>query len=234
MGPILALAITLAFSSTLFAQPGRQSTRARDWTAGTADLSGVWQGRQDAITFSPQEPPLRPWAEEEFKAIMPGYGPRATPNSHDPILRCLPPGVPRILLIPLPMQIVQIPDKVIMLFEYDHYIRHIYTDGREHPEDLSPTWMGHSIGKWEGDTLVVETTGFNDQSWLDQVGHPHSDALRLVERIRRVDQDTLQIDITIDDPKAYDRPWTGQVVFHLRPGWNLIEYICTDSMAVPR
>ena len=132
------------------------------------------------------------------------------------------------------MQIVQIPGQVIMMFEYDHYMRHIYTDRREHLKELSPTWMGDSIGRWEGDTLVVDTVGFNDKSWLDQVGHPHSDALHLVERIQRVNHDTLQIDITVDDPKAYTRPWTGQVVFKLRPGWRLIEYVCTDNMDVPR
>ena len=230
----LALAATLALSSGISAQISRHPAGARALASGTPDLSGVWQGRQDAITFSPKEPPLQPWAEAKYRAVKPGYGPRATPDSQDPILSCLPPGVPRILLVPLPMQIVQIPGQVIMMFEYDHYMRHIYTDRREHLKELSPTWMGDSIGRWEGDTLVVDTVGFNDKSWLDQVGHPHSDALHLVERIQRVNHDTLQIDITVDDPKAYTRPWTGQVVFKLRPGWRLIEYVCTDNMDVPR
>ena len=155
-----------------------------------------------------------PWAEEKYKSVRPGYGPRATPDSEDPILNCLPPGVPRIMLIPFPMQVIQLPGEVILLFEYDHYIRHVYLDRREHPKELDLTWMGDSIGWWEGNTLVVDTAGLNDKTWLDQVGHPHSDALHVVERIRRVDHDTLQDDLTIDDPKAYkkalDRPASFQ------------------------
>jgi hypothetical protein len=98
-----------------------------------------------------------------------------------------------------------------------------------HKKDLAPTWMGDSIGRWEGDTLVVDTVGFNDRTWLDQVGHPHSDALHLVERIRRHDHDTLQIDFTFDDPKAYTQPWTGEKLFKLRLDWNISEYVCEDN-----
>jgi len=231
LGSMLALVAVLA--SAVFAQTNGRPAKAPQSSA-VPDFSGIWQARQDVIMFGSQEPPMQPWAEAKYRAARPGYGPRATPDSRDPILNCLPPGMPRILLIAFPMQIVQVPGQVIMMFEYDHYMRHIYTDRREHLKELSPTWMGDSIGRWEGDTLVVDTVGFNDKSWLDQVGHPHSDALHLVERIQRVNHDTLQIDITVDDPKAYTRPWTGQVVFKLRPGWRLIEYVCTDNMDVPR
>ena len=175
-----------------------------------------------------------PWAEEKYKSVKPGYGPRATPDSEDPILNCLPPGVPRIMLIPFPMQVIQTPGEVILLFEYDHYIRHIYMDRREHPKELDLTWMGDSIGWWEGNTLVVDTTGLNDKTWLDQVGHPHSDALHVVEHIRRIDRDTLQDDLTIDDPKAYKKAWTGRQVFKLRPTWHLLEYVCADVHAGAR
>jgi hypothetical protein len=199
--------------------------------ARTPDLSGVWMGDQNAITFSPNVPPMRAWAERKFLATKPGYGPRATPDSQDPILKCYPPGVPRIMLIPFPMRILQTPGQVIMLFEYDHFIRHIFTNRRQHPKDLNPSWMGDSIGWWEGDTLVVDTVGFNDKTWLDQVGHPHSDALHVTERIRRVDHYTLRDDVTIDDPKTYTRPWKGQRIFKLRPGWHLMEYVCEDNMA---
>lgn len=230
----LAAWVALLCSSFVSAQTAGRTTAPEARMPGRArDLSGVWSGREDADTFSPKDPPLQPWAEAKFTSVKPGYGPHASALSQDPLLDCLPPGVPRILLIPFPMQIVEIPGEVIMLFEYDHYVRYIYTDRRKHPKDLNLTWMGDSIGKWEGDTLVVDTVGLSDKSWLDQVGHPHSDALHVVERIRRVDHDTLQDDLTFDDPKAYTKPWTGQRIFKLRPGWHLMEYICEDHIEEP-
>ena len=228
------LVALLACSSLAFAQY-RQLAATRTSGAGPVpDLSGVWMERADAITFSKTEPALQPGAAAQFRAAKPGYGPRATADSQDPILSCQPPGMPRILLIPFPMQIVQLPGEVIMLFEYDHMVRHISLDRREHSKEFGPTWMGDSIGRWEGNTLVVDTIGLNEESWLDQVGHPHSDALHIVERIRRVDRETLQIDITFDDPKAYVKPWTGQQVFTLKPTWHLAEYVCEDNMSEPR
>jgi hypothetical protein len=195
------------------------------------DLSGVWMPQQGPITFSPSEPPLQPWAAAKYRDVRPGYGPHASAESQDPILTCAPPGVPRILLLPFPVQIVQVPGQVIMLFEYDHFIRQIFLDRRTHPTDLDPTWMGDSIGRWEGDTLVVDTVGLNDKSWLDQVGHPHSEALHVIERIRRVDHDTLKDDLVIDDPKVYTQPWKGQQVFKLKPAWHLMEYVCEDTVS---
>jgi hypothetical protein len=189
--------------------------------------------RDNEVTFSPKEPPLQPWAEEIYKAAKPSYGPRGSPDSKDPILSCLPPGVPRILLIPFPMQIIQTPDSVFMIFEYDHYVRQIYTNRTHHPRDLDPSWMGDSIGRWDGDTFVVDTVGLNDKSWLDQVGHPHSSALHVTERIRRVDHDTLEDDISFEDPKAFSKPWEGRQVFKLRPTWHLMEYVCEDNMSGP-
>ena len=224
----LALLVFVAASPMVFSQGSRQvgPEKGHEISGSAADLSGVWSEKQNAVTISAMEPPLQPWAEALFKAAKPGYGPRATPDSQDPILSCLPPGVPRIMLIPFPMQIVQVPGQVIMMFEYDHYQRLIYTNRREHPKDLDLSWMGDSIGRWEGKTLVVDTVGLNDKTWLDQVGHPHSTALHVVERLRRVDHETLVDDITIDDPKAYTKAWGGELVYKLRPGWHLIEYIC--------
>lgn len=181
---------------------------------------------QNAIEFSSQEPPLLAWARDAYKNVKPGYGPRATPDSEDPILKCQPPGVPRIMLIPFPMQIVEAPGEVILLFEYDHYVRHIFLNRRSHPKDLELTWMGDSIGWWEGNRLVVDTVGLNDKTWLDQVGHPHSDALHVIERIQRTDSETLEDDVTIDDPRAYAKPWSGRQIFKLKPTWHLIEYVC--------
>jgi hypothetical protein len=227
---MLALMAVSVFAEPFFSQTsptgGIPKTKAG---FSPRDLSGVWMERQNTITFSSQEPPFMPWAEEKYKTVKPGYGPRATADSEDPILNCLPPGVPRIMLIPFPMQIIQIPGEAIMLFEYDHYIRHIYLNRPEHPKELDLTWMGDSIGWWERNILVVDTIGLNDKTWLDQVGHPHSDALHVVERIRRVDHDTLLDDLTIDDPKAYKKPWTGQQIFKLRANWHLLEYVCQDE-----
>jgi hypothetical protein len=238
-GRCIRASLTL-IAVSVFAQPLFAQTAAIRGTPKTQteflprDLTGVWMERQNAITFSSEEPPLMPWAEEKYKSAKPGYGPRATPDSEDPILNCLPPGVPRIMLIPFPMQVIQTPSEVILLFEYDHYIRHIYMDRREHPKELDLTWMGDSIGWWEGNTLVVDTTGLNDKTWLDQVGHPHSDALHVVDHIQRIDRDTLQDDLTIDDPKAYKKTWTGRQVFKLRPTWHLLEYVCADAHAAAR
>jgi hypothetical protein len=231
----LSLMAVVVFTVSLFAQTAPISNISKAHTGFSPhDFSGIWMERQNAITFSSEEPPFMPWAEEKFKSVKPGYGPRATPDSEDPILNCLPPGVPRIMLIPFPMQVIQIPGEVIMLFEYDHYIRHIYMDRREHPKELDLTWLGDSIGWWEGNTLVIDTVGLNDKTWLDQVGHPHSDALHVVERVRRIDPDTLQDDVTIDDPKAYKKPWTGRQIFKLRPTWHLLEYVCSTDRAGAR
>jgi hypothetical protein len=127
------------------------------------------------------------------------------------------------------MEIMQVPGRVVMIFEYDHFVRYIYTDGRQHPADLAPTWMGDAIGYWEGDTLVVDTIGFHNKTWLDRVGHPHSDALHVVERIRRAGHDTLIDDITIEDPEAYTKPWTARRIFQLKPKWQIIEFVCEDT-----
>jgi len=107
-------------------------------------------------------------------------------------------------------------------------------DGRPLPKDPDLTWFGYSVGKWEGSTLVVNTVGFKDTTWLDQLGRPHSDALRLTERYRRVDHDTLQLDITIDDSKMYSKPWTGQKIFRFRPVYDMRESICTVDKATAK
>jgi hypothetical protein len=231
---VLAIAIVFSAAPLSLAQSARRPLAVRSQSGtSTTDLSGVWLEKQNLITFSAKEPAFQPWAEAKYKAAKPGYGPHATPDSQDPVLNCYPPGVPRIMLIPFPMQIIQIPGQLMMVFEYDHFVRFIDLERRQHPKDLSPSWMGDSIGRWEGDTLVVDTVGLNDKTWLDQVGHPHSDALHVTERIRRPDHDTLVDGITIDDPKAYIKPWNGQQIFTLKRGWHLLEYICEDNMADP-
>jgi hypothetical protein len=210
------------------------------------DLSGVWRRSRKppdnkrrytiyelSMSLTNEEPPMTAWGLEKFKANKPNLGPHAVPLSqtNDPVATgCFPPGVPRVYLQRgEPMEIFQVPGRVLMLFEYDHYVRQIFTDGRQHPRDVNPSWMGDSIGHWEGNTLVVDTTGFNDKTWLDQEGHPHSEQLHLIERIKRPSHDSMTIDFTIEDPKAYTKPWTVHATFELKPAWTIAEMICEDN-----
>jgi hypothetical protein len=238
------------FHSPLFAQTAKPPAAAKPQpkmakaspqrASAKANLSGVWAESQPPSTadqywvfaFSPQELPMTSWGEEQYKASKPSFGPRsvAIADTNDPVYHgCFPPGVPRVYLHPFPMQIAQLPDQVIILYEYDNLSRHIYTDGRKHNMDLPPTWMGDSIGKWEGDTLVADTTNFNDKTWLDRIGHPHSADLHVIERFRRVGNDKLQIELTIEDPKAYTKPWTAHLYYSLQKDWSLLEQFCEDN-----
>ena len=177
---------------------------------------------------------MTPWAQAQFNAAKSSFGPHAYPlvETTDPLYHtCAPIGFPIIFLYPLPMQIVQTPGEVIMLFEWDSLRHQVFTDRRPHDTALGPLWMGDSIGHWEGDTLVTDTVNFNDKTWLDRMGHPHSDALHVVERIRRIDHDHLVDDITIDDPKAYTKPWTAHLPFVLKPKWTIAEQFCEDEQS---
>jgi len=196
------------------------------------DLSGIWMQVGSSSTFSDEAPPvLTSWGAERFASNKPTLGPTAVTDANDPTLRCIPPGVPYVFVVPLPFEILQSAGQVTILFEYDHTVRRIHTDGRPHPKDLHDSesfqWMGHSIGTWEQDTLVVDTVGFNDQTWLDRLGHPHSEALHITERIRREDQDTLDYRIIVDDPKAYTGLWRGRRLFKLRAAWGILDHSCS-------
>src|SRR5271165_5345647 len=136
---------------------------------------------------------------------------RATESKDDPTGNCIPGGVPRSDAVPYPFKIVNSEKMVVILYEAVHSYRQIYTDGRELPKDPNPTWMGYSVGHWEGDTLVVETAGFNDKTWLDMVGHPHSERLRVTEKFRRADFGHMQVQVTYDDPETLTRPLTMSV-----------------------
>jgi hypothetical protein len=239
---VLRFTILAALSVPIFARaqdashPG--ATKMPAVASPGADLIGVWTqfprigGRsagEGGFVFSKEEPPMTPWAEAKLKSTKAPHTGGYTGESDDTTLKCYPPGVPRIYLFNFPMEIFVVPGRVLIVHEFGHFIRQIWTDGRLHPKDLNPSWMGDSIGKWEGDTLVVDTIGFNDKTWLDQVGHPHSDALHLIERIHRTAPDMLQIDFTFDDPKAYTKQWTGTKQFKLRPDWHISEYICEEN-----
>ena len=127
------------------------------------------------------------------------------------------------------MKIIQTPNVVVVLYEYHTIFRQIFTDGRPLPEDVNPTWMGYSVGRWDGDTLVVTTAGYNDRTTLDLAGHPHTEALRMTERFHRRDAGHLDLQVTFDDPKAYTKPWTHPFDFELIPEGQLIEYVCENE-----
>jgi hypothetical protein len=196
---------------------------------GTPDFSGVWVGSGPigdirSGLLPGEEVVLLPAAEALMKSRM---------AADDPEALCLPTGVPRIA--PYPWRIVQTPafgkaTHLFFLFEGNiHSYRQIFMDGREHPDDLEATWYGHSIGHWEDDTLVVETVGFNDLFWFDFVGHPHTTQLRTVERYTRTSFGELEVVTTVEDPGAYAKPFTVKYTHTLRPGWELMEYICNEN-----
>ncbi len=242
-GAALAFFIFLSHPAVAPAQTERSAQPpGAEKTFQAHDLSGVWfDDRPRPVTtterywiykFNADEPPMTAWGLAQFKAAKTSFGTPAYPlaETNDPAYHtCTPAGFPRVYLHPFPMQIVQTPGEVIMLFEYDSLRHQIFTDGRKHDETLGPLWMGDSIGHWEGDTLVADTVNFNDKTWLDRMGHPHSDALHVMERIRRVDHDHLVDDITIEDAKAYAKPWTTRIEFLLRPAWTLEEQFCEDE-----
>ena len=156
-------------------------------------------------------PPMTPWAKARFDAERPGYGTRAVPDGNDAILQCDPAGFPRIMFFPTPFEFVQTSGRIIQFFEREHEWRPIWTDGRPLPKDPDPTWYGYAIGHWEGDyTFVIESSGFNDKTWLGATGYPHSEGMRVTERYQRADRNTIAYNIRVDDPKAYTKPASGR------------------------
>ncbi len=239
---VLVLGVVFAFFSILRAQIAEQSGAATARAAvPTVDLSGVWEANMSGAkwatySFTPEIPPMTPWGMQKYLAVKPSYGPRSFPDSTDYVnpttgkdVGCLPPGVPRIYIQPFALEIIQTPGRVIEYFEFDHHVRQIFTDGRQHPKDMELTWMGDSIGWYEGDTLVVDTVGLNEKTWIDRGGLPHSDQLHVIERIRRPKHEALEVTITIDDPKAYMKTWSGYRNYELEPTWNIKEFICADN-----
>ncbi len=236
---VMLIGAAFTFSCSLLAQSNNQAATPppaakAQGAATTPDLTGVWNAMRnnyDFSSFSKGDPPMTPWGQEQFNKAKPSQGPRGVTLSetNDMVYKCMPAGMPYIYLQLFPMQIVQTPKEVIEIFESDHSVRHIFIDGRKHPDDLTPTYNGHSIGHWEGDTLVVDTVGMNGKLWLDRLGHPESDQMHIVERIRRTDDKTLQVDFTFDDPKSYPKPWTAVLRFQFRPGWEIMEDVCEDN-----
>lgn len=234
---MLALLASLMFCPGIPAQAqtaAPASTAKAEKTAAAPDLSGVWlrAGGGNVFNLPRDAAPMQPWAKAKFDTERNGHGPNIVvdfASNTDPFIKsCDPLGVPRVLLANHPFKFVSAAGEMIVLYERSHDFREIYMDGRAHPQDMDPSWWGHSTGKWEGDTLVIDTVGLNDRTWLDYQGLPHSDALHVVERYRRVDRDTLQMDLTIDDPKAYTKTWGVTNTYKLKP-WDIGEEICTVS-----
>jgi len=197
---------------------------------GKPDLSGFWMPADGvkhllnlAADLKPEEVPLQPWAQALYKERIENNG-----KDH-PGVRCWPSGIPEKLNIPDGLKVVQTPDLLIFLHESRTIYRQVFTDGRALPRDAQPTWMGYSIGHWEGDTLVGETIGQNGKTWLDMRGLPGTEALRIIERYTRPSVGRIDIDVTIDDPKAYTKPWSVKLSWNLVPDTDLIESICEEN-----
>jgi hypothetical protein len=215
-------------------------------SAPRRDISGIWDGGRAGIGAGNQEAaraaartPFTPLGEEMARRNRPGNGPRKAPVAeiNDPVTTMGDPaGFPRQVTFSLwAVQIAQTPNQVVMLYMFEKRWRVIWTDGHALPRDPDPRWYGYSVGRWEDDyTFVVETIGLDDRTWIDHDGDPHSDALRVTERYRRVNQNTLELTVTIDDPKVYTKPWLVRNRMPMRllpPGTDLMEDIPSASEA---
>jgi len=195
---------------------GRSNAYCATEIAVPPEFGNIGQSIKDGL-------PYQPWAAELVTKT------RAANRPNDPMTRCLPPGIVRLEVFPLFRKVVQVPGLIVMLNEQNASYRQIFTDGRPLLVDPDPTWNGYSSGKWEGDILVVQTNGFRDGLWLDTGGSPLTEAARITERFRRVNYGTLEIELTIDDPKAYTKPWTIKVTQILAPDTELLDYICLEN-----
>jgi hypothetical protein len=193
-----------------------------DQTKGTNPLASNI-GWVDFGARLPGGLPYQPWAAELVKRRRVDYG------KDDPPTHCMPLGTPRMLVDPLYRKFVQTPELLVILNERDAGYRQIFIDGRPLPKDPQPSFNGYSTGKWEGDTLVVQTNGLRDGMWLDRIGSPLTDAAKLTERFRRVNYGTMEIDVTIDDPKAYTKPWTVKVMEYIVLDTELLDSICLEN-----
>ena len=212
--------------------------------SGKPDLSGLWQvqGQPRApgalfglgesensryfinvlADFPPNDLPLTPAGLERWKH-------NAQPTTPSPIVNCLPDGMPHGNVLPQPFKVIHSTGVIVLLYEVGTTFRQVFMDGRKLPVDPSPAWQGYSVGRWEGDTLVVDTIGFNDRSWLDVRGTPHSEEMRVEERFRRRDYGHLDLTTTITDPKTFTRPITFGVVLDLMPDTDLLEHYCAEN-----
>jgi len=199
---------------------------------GKPDLSGVWQADDQTYFFDlaaglkDGDVVMLPWARALQRQR------EAREHGDDPLALCLPHGVPRINTNGIfPFKIIQTPKLVVILYEQLNLFRQVFLDGRQLSSDPNPTWLGYSTGRWDGDTLVIDTKGFNDKTWLDtRLGRPASDALHVIERFRRTTYGELEIVATIDDPKTYAKPWTTTRQHNkLQTDTDVMEFICNEN-----
>jgi len=208
---------------------------------GKPDFSGIWQGENEPcppggcldmqsskefLNIGARLPgglPYQPWAAELVKQRM------AENGKDDPVSHCRPAGALRLFTYPPYRKIVQTPGLVVILSERDVTYRQIFTDGRPLPKDPEPSFTGYSTGHWEGDTLVVQTNGFRDGMWLDRSGSPMTDAAKMTERFRRINYGNLEVEVTVDDPKAYTKPWTVTLRQFIVLNQELLDYFCEDN-----
>jgi hypothetical protein len=239
MGKYNLLAAAVVIAAPMFGQwvkvpraknPPDLSAPAPRLSNGKPDLTGAWSPddnrylRDIARDLKPDDVPYQPWAKALFEQRKDGSHSFEDPDAH-----CLPQGVPKIDSVAYPWKVIQQPTYVAIIYETFTYWRQIFMDGREVSEDANPAWMGYSVGKWDGDTLVVDTRGFNGKTWLDQLGRPTTDKLHVVERFHRTDYGHMKIDVTIDDPGAYTKPWSVSQVVYLRPDTEPLEFICNEN-----
>jgi len=230
------LLVMLASGTSILAQDSQPSKPPGTTSGGLgADIAGIWMitpprrigGVNDSVLDfegkrkpdSAKVVPFLPEAEARYKTANP---------LDNTSMHCLPPGISALMFAPYPIAIIQAPGRVLLIHEYMNLVRWIYTDGAVHPKDLEHTWLGDSVGKWDGDTLVVDTIGFNNKSWLDLHGMTHSDELHTVERFHRLGA-VLEYSLTIEDPKTFSQPWTVHMDYTAKPDWKIAEFVCAEN-----
>jgi hypothetical protein len=252
----MAIVAVSTLTAALLAQGGGQGPRqppapAPRWPDGRMNLGappgekGVWERRIEHLVVNPRsyqapatrnarvhidQVPLQPWARALTNAR------HASDLAAEPYTRCKPAGGPRQFMSPYGLEIVDVPElRRVFVFNISNAssYRVIYMDGRGHPAGLTPDYFGHSIGRWEGDTLVIDTVGFSERFWMNRDGLPHTSQLRLVERLTRVDMENLNYEVTIDDPGAYTAPWTSGYTLGFTRGAELFEYQCQENNLSP-
>jgi hypothetical protein len=202
------------------------------FAATAPDLSGMWMAKNGSVlirqTSEGWPPPFLPAGRAIFDKTQAAEK-RGEPIA-DNVTNCSPHGVPRIMGAPFPIKIMQTPTELVLLHEVHHSIRVVYLN-EQHPKDLDPTYLGHSIGHWEGATLVVDTVGLNDKTVIDRNGITHSEALHVIERLSLADGGKLLRDlITVDDPKTFTKPWSYTIEYNRRPDLRLMEYVCDNNI----